>query len=188
MKVQDNEQNKKNPNRKVNEALQEESITFSVTVDRPGLWHKLGLKKKKRTFTIDPPPLKVLSLISEHVSNIEVDDTKIEELEKKGSLLDVVNEVLPRVGQNYDYAIKTIVTAVTHQRENKKIENFIGHNMRAKEFHHIVSLILERMELSFFLIGLAFLKGINLYEEKQAESTHSRSSAEPSEPDTVETK
>lgn len=170
---------------KVDETLQEDPIKFDVTVDRPGFLHKIGLKKRKRTFVIDPPPLRTLSRLSREIQKIEFSEKDVEGL-TNGNLLDVLNKSLPYLTkENYERVVRTVVIAITHRKPSKKLIDFLGENMKPKELHKITSLMIQRFDLTFFLLSLTYLKGISVYRE---DSTRSSSSEEQSEPATAEAK
>jgi len=168
--------------RKVNGALQEEFITFDVTVDKPTILHKLGILKKKRTFKIDPPPLRLLAKISEEIEKIQFDDKKFEELKDNANIFDVLREFMPSVKGNYEHVIRTIIIAATNKEPSKKMIKFFGDNMRPKEMYDITARLIQRFDLTFFLLSLAYLKGIDV----MADSTPSSSSEEQSEQVTKE--
>lgn len=169
---------------KVNQTIQEESIKFDVTVERPNIWHKLGLKKKKRTFTIEPPPLRPLVLISKEINKLEVDDKIFSEIEEEDNILDITRQVMPTLEDNYLPVVRALIIAVTQKEPSQNLIDFFSQNMTAKEVYQIVLLLIKRFDLSFFLLSLACLKGINLFEKE--DSTRSKSSEGQSKQDTKE--
>lgn len=169
---------------KTDETLQEEPITIDITVDRPGLLHKLGLKKKTRYFVIDPPPLRTLSMMSKEIENINFSEQDFEEVKKDENIFNITKKSLPHLnGKNYESLIRALVIAITHKKPSKKLMDFISDNMKPKELYRVVSMLIQRFDLSFFLLSLACLKGISVYE---SDSTPSNSSAEQSEQATTE--
>ncbi|WP_292486722.1 hypothetical protein [Methanohalobium sp.] len=170
--------------RKVNSALQEESISFDVTVDKPTILHKLGILKKKKTFRIDPPPLRMLARISEEIEKLQFADKKFEEIKDDANIFDVVREFMPTVKDNYEHVLRAIIIAATNKEPSKKMMKFFGDNMRPKEVYDISALLIQKFDLTFFLLSLACLKGVNVW----GDSTRSSSSEEQSEQDTAEKK
>ncbi len=170
---------------KVDQTLQEEPITFDVTVDRPSFLHKIGLKKKKRTFVIEPPPLRTLSMLSREIKKIKFEEKDVKGLEN-ANYLDLLKKSLPYLTEeNYNSMVRTICIAITHRKPSRWLMNFLGENMKPKELHQITALLIQRFDLSFFLLSIIYLKGISVYQE---DSTRSNSSEEQLEPDTAEAK
>lgn len=172
-----------NFNDRVNKTLQEEKISFDVTVDKPNILHKLGLKTRKRTFVVAPPPLRALARISYHIKEIGLTEKQFYEMKENSTVFDMLRKTLPIVGENYEHIVNAIAVAITHREPSKKLVNFLGGNMKPKELYEITTLLIQRFDLTFFLLSMACLKGINIWEE---DGTHSKSSGEQSEQGTKE--
>ena len=170
---------------KVNETLQERPIVFDITVDKPNIWHKLGLLPKKRTYTIYPLPLRPLALLSQEVNKLVLKEKEFEKLVNgKASILDEVKSTMPFIEQNYQPLIRAIGIAILHKEPSKKFLRFIGNNIDPKELHEITSLLIQKFDLSFFLLSISYLKGVSVMPENR--STHGNSSEAQSEQVTAE--
>lgn len=141
----------------------QEGVDFFITVNKPSLLHKLGLKPLKRSFNIKPLVTGTLLQISKIIEEMKV---LSEETMKDRTLLDVG---VDQVNENKDHLIKIIAFAIHNGpgQPSRQLLKFLDHNLTPKEMLQVLSVAVRQMDVMSFLSSIMSVKGMSLLNPRE---------------------
>jgi len=142
--------------KKVADAMLEESFDFEVTVNAPGFLHKLGLLPKSRVFSIKPLCLGSLVRISKILMDIE-----------KFDLTRPLMEIAPeQIVKHAKSLAEIIAIAVTNSPAPPSygLVCFLYDNLTAAELFEVIERVKKQMDVADFLASIVSAKGMNVFQ------------------------
>lgn len=190
--------------KKATDTILQESIDVHVTVNRPSILHKIGLKKTKRVYYIPPINLGSLERVSNVLNSIEFHDldtlTENENIETHTILGIGIKNMADK--NTINAMVKVIAIAIMNRNpdppnllirlyirfKEKRIAQFLKWNLSALEIQKILTAVIKQMEVQDFLGSTVSIGKMNLMEtrKKQTSGASFRDSLNTS--DSVETK
>ena len=152
-------------------AIKQEPVDFEVTVSNPTVFHKLGLRRKKRKFLIYPLCLGTLLKIAETIVNISAFDL---EKEKKGVTFEsaingiiknakLISNVIALAIWNRQLSDVKIFRKLQELRINF-LAKYIQANLDSNELLVLSNVVIEQMEIEHFLACMDSMKGMMIVE------------------------
>ena len=143
-------------------------IEFDVTVNNPGIFHRIGLLPKIRTYNIRPIRLGALLNISKQLS--EMESTEISDN------IDLFQAGIAEIVKHKDKILTVVSLAILNSRETwfTKIRliflrRYLNENLTAKELLQLLILVTNQMDVKDFLASTVLIKKLNLIETGKTE-------------------
>ena len=143
-------------------------IDFDVTVNNPGIFHRIGLLPKIRTYNIRPIRLGALLNISKQLS--EMESTEISDN------IDLFQAGIAEIVKHKDKILTVVSLAILNSRETwfTKIRliflrRYLNENLTAKELLQLLILVTNQMDVKDFLASTVLIKKLNLIETGKTE-------------------
>ena len=143
-------------------------VEFDVTVNNPGIFHRIGLLPKIRTYNIRPIRLGALLNISKQLS--EMESTEISDN------IDLFQAGIAEIVKHKDKILTVVSLAILNSRETwfTKIRliflrRYLNENLTAKELLQLLILVTNQMDVKDFLASTVLIKKLNLIETGKTE-------------------
>jgi len=141
-------------------AILQEGVDFYITVNKPGLLHKLKIKPVKREFVIYPLTLGTLLKISKIVAGIK--PVKEDELKsRERSYLDIGAEAIVA---NKDDLINILAIAIVNRKKepSRELVRFLADNVTPNELFELLKIVIRQMNVMDFMNSIISVKGMSL--------------------------
>ena len=154
-------------------------VAFDVTVNRPGILHRIGLFPKMHTYIVKPMKLGTLFSISKLLSEMESSEIS--------DNIDLFQTGIAEIIKHKDKILHIVSLAILNRRNTwyTKIKvyflkRFLNDNLTAKELLQLLILVTNQMDVKDFLASTVLIKKLNLIEteKKAVTQTTGKSSAE----------
>lgn len=139
----------------------QEPVDFTITVNRPGLLHKIGIRKKKRKFSIYPLVVGTMLRMTKEISKLNVGELNTSE---KG---DLFAKAFESMEVNLDKLVDIVALAI-HNRKGavpKSLRRFLINNISNSELFKLVSIVASQVNVQGFLYSIILIKGMSLVKE-----------------------
>ena len=146
-------------------AILEEGVDFTVTVNRPGILHRVRILPKARVFSIRPLVLGTLVRVSKILSGMDVIS-----LDGACSEAGAFSAAIDGMNRNMDGLVDVLATAI-HNRESNppaSLRRFLRANLTPKEATQLLGIALGQMGVSDFL---GFMASVNALSVTGAKTT-----------------
>lgn len=157
--------------------LTDNEVKFEVSVNKPTILHKFDLLPKKRIFCVKPMVLATMVQIAKLLSGVKLEPEGLKHLDNA----EFFSYALNAIRENDSLIPKAIALAIKNDGKsyNKKLARFLNRNLSSKEAHEVFSIIANKMDVSFFLLTLALIQGVDVMKTEKA--TEKETSGEQSE-------
>ena len=155
-------------------------VGFDVTVNRPGILHRIGLFPKMHTYIVKPMKLGTLFSISKLLSEMESSEIS--------DNIDLFQTGIAEIIKHKDKILHIVSLAILNSRDTWYVKirvyylkRFLDDNLSAKELLQLLILVTNQMDVKDFLASTVLIKKLSLIEtEKKAADTQTtgKSSAE----------
>ncbi|MCK9328056.1 MAG: hypothetical protein M0P69_21350 [Bacteroidales bacterium] len=136
-------------------AILEEGVDFTVTVNRPGILHRMQIRPRTRTFVIRPLVLGTLVRISKTLSSMDVIS-----LDGARSEAGIFSAAIDGMNRNMDGLVDVLAAAIHNRESNppERLRRFLRENLTPKEATALLGIVLGQMGVSDFL---GFMVSVN---------------------------
>ena len=167
---------------KVFDALLQKATQFDISVAYPSILHKLGILKNKKSFSITPiyaGTLFEICNIMQSMPFIGIDDLKNDQSNK---FLDIFIQNVAANTQSVNkilaYAIfNREINTIWHRLKFKRLIKFLNGNLTNPERLKLLNVVIQKMEVRDFLAFMVSIKGMNLIEAENAQTSGDLSEA-----------
>jgi len=153
------------------DTVAQESITFDIDIFPQNLLDQLlqriGIKKRKKSFSINPLTLNQINKVSKLLITVEIKDLTPD------GILKIMNE--------YSYICAEIVAvAVTASRQNpsKKLINLFYFNLSKNDMSLALKIVLQQMNVLNFITTIASIRSLSILETRKPASATTASKKE----------
>ncbi len=156
------EKETKNVLNDVVETIEENPISFDITIAPQTAFHKwlqkLKLKPVKKSFVLKPVVMGNMLRISKLALSINPD-----ELKRDHGFADVAYQL---IGQHSETLLEIIAIAIQNNRQKPSaaLIKLLRENLSAAEVSKLISMVLMKLDLKNFIISIISTRGLNILE------------------------
>jgi hypothetical protein len=142
-------------------AIEQRPIHFTLYVDKPGLWHKIGILPKKKHFVIKPLTLGTILRISAEVFKIKFDENE------KFDQANLVAKTLESALANTECLINVLALAMTGTEKppSNRLKRFIRENMPTEKMFQLLTAIAALIDVTGFIHSIILVKRMSLIND-----------------------
>jgi hypothetical protein len=154
------------------DSILEKGVDFTITIQNKNILHKLNLSPTERKFIIYPIKMGALLKISKILLDLDTEELS-GVMKNEGREVNLLDLGAKNIVENKDKLILMIAYGITNCEKEppKSLIRFLNENLTAKEGLKLMTLVVQQMDVSPFLASLVSIKGMNLLQTKEKETT-----------------